>query len=116
MFIPHENTGKIYIIWGESLDTTINKKQEYTGVRTLRALQAQVAHIKQKGKNWAFVQYEDERVPLAYFTPPDLLDMGVLKNPGKNKNDRVPKWYDKTMGDDDIGTIPRRKKQQIEIR
>jgi hypothetical protein len=117
MFIPHENTGKIYIIWGETLDTTINKTKEFTGKRTLRALQFELLKTKEGGKNWAFVQYEDERIPLGYFTPTDLLDMGVLKNKACNKGDQVPKWYDRTMGDDTIGKIPRRNKvKTIEIR
>jgi len=75
-----------------------------------------VAKIKQRGKNWAFVQYEDERTPLTTITPPELLDMGVLKNKGCNKVDKVPNIYDRTMGDWDIGKIPARPKPKFEIR
>lgn len=115
MFIPPIITGHIYILWGESLDTSINQKFEFTGKRTLRALQAEVAKVKKGGQNWAFVQYEDERTPLGVFSPPELLAMGVLKNKGCNKNDLIPKTYDRTMGDWDIGKIPTRPKPAIKF-
>jgi hypothetical protein len=112
MFIPHENTGHIYIVWGtwgKGLNTIKEVREEFTGSRSFRNLQWHVTEKKEKGKNWALIQYEDDRTPLGYFTCPELLAMGVLRNLTYTKGG-TPKKKDRTMGDFGIGKIPARPK------
>ena len=87
MFIPHVNTGHIYIIKGDNPDIRTFSKEEWFGKRSLRALEIAIAKARDKGKFWAFVQYEDDRMPLTTTTPTELLRLGVLKNKASNRDD-----------------------------
>ena len=116
MFIPHVNTGHIYIIKGDNPDVRTFSKVEWFGKRTVRALEQAIAKERAGGKFWAFVQYEDERMPLTTVTPTELLSLGVLKNKATALNDsriltNKLSWADTGL----IGRIPPRKKV-IEIR
>jgi hypothetical protein len=102
MFIPHVNTGHIYIIKGDTPDVRKFSKEEWLGTRTLRALEQAIAKIRDKGKFWAFIQYEDDKTPLSVMKPTELLQLGVLKNKASNNNDgdivtntNKNAWYDK---------------------
>jgi hypothetical protein len=116
MFIPHVNTGHIYIIKGDNPDIRTFSKVEWVGKRTVRALEQAIAKERAGGKFWAFVQYEDERTPLMTTTPTELLRVGVLKNKATALNDasimaNKSSWADTGL----TGRIPPRKKV-IEIR
>jgi putative lipoic acid-binding regulatory protein len=76
--------GHIWLLWGE--DKEHLQKQEYFGKRTLRALHVYKNYLQEKGKYCCFIQYEDEKGDINFYTTYELKSMGILSD-NFNKND-----------------------------